>query len=78
MQWTEGQRAAIEARNFSVLVSAAAGSGKEHLRRSSAHGTLAPSVSQEMIDWYRMYDPGATLEEIQNYEKKYRKTRGNQ
>ncbi len=28
MQWTEGQRAAIEARNASVLVSAAAGSGK--------------------------------------------------
>ena len=28
MQWTEGQRAAIEARNGSVLVSAAAGSGK--------------------------------------------------
>ena len=28
MRWTEGQRAAIEARNGSVLVSAAAGSGK--------------------------------------------------
>ena len=28
MQWTEGQRQAIEARNSSVLVSAAAGSGK--------------------------------------------------
>ena len=28
MQWTEGQRSAIEARNSSVLVSAAAGSGK--------------------------------------------------
>ena len=28
MQWTEGQQSAIEARNPSVLVSAAAGSGK--------------------------------------------------
>ena len=28
MKWTEGQKAAIDARNDSVLVSAAAGSGK--------------------------------------------------
>ena len=28
MRWTDGQRAAIDARNDSVLVSAAAGSGK--------------------------------------------------
>lgn len=54
----------------------AAGSGKEHLRATSTRGSGAPMVTQDTIDWYRMFDPGASTEDIAKYEARYQKSKG--
>ena len=55
---------------------AAAGSGKDHLRRSGSRAGAAATVSQETIEWYKTFDPHATIEEIAKYETKYQKSKG--
>ena len=65
----------IEARAKGAAVAKSAGSGKDHMRRQGTRGAGAPMVTQDMIDQYRVFNPGITVSEIQQYEAKYQKSK---
>lgn len=65
----------IEARAKSAAAAGQAGSGKEHLRRVGTRGGGAPTITKDIIEQYRLFDPDISVEEIRAYEAKYQKTR---
>lgn len=50
-------------------------SGKSHLRRAGTRGGGAPSITQDIIEQYRIFDPDITVEEIRRFEAQYQKNR---
>lgn len=65
----------IEARAKGAAAAKNAGSGKDHMRRQGTRGAGAPMVTQDMIDQYRVFNPGITVAEIQQYEAQYQKSK---
>lgn len=64
----------IEARAKGAAAAGAA-SGKDHLRRVGTRGGGAPTITQDVIAQYRLFDPDISVEEIRAYEAKYQKSR---
>lgn len=65
----------IEARAKGAAAAGVAGDGKAHLRRAGTRGGGAPTITREMIEQYRIFDPDITVEEIRQFEAKYQKNR---
>lgn len=65
----------IEARAKAAAAAGQAGSGKEHLRRVGTRGGGAPTITRDIIEQYRLFDPDVTLEEIREYEAKYQRSK---
>ena len=65
----------IEARAKGAATAKNAGSGKDHMRRQGTRGAGAPMVTKDMIDQYRIFNPGISVAEIQQYEAQYQKSK---
>lgn len=49
--------------------------GKDHLRRAGTRGGGAPTITQDVIDSYRLFDPDISVEEIRKHQAQYHKAK---